>query len=300
MRTLIILLIISGSGYWWHTRRERFKELEALETSIRNSKRRIAERESDHARLTQSLEPLRKGQQDLTSPQGSPEQLEKDVEALKEGLKASTVQLEAADAEFMTALNAVRDKAKKQNFPVLKLPSGTELKDCTITKFGEGYVNLSHTDGITRVEGDDLPAGWVQKYSVDYVSRESQEDKEAIAQRVAEATTKPLDIKNAQLGELDARIADLNAQTLALSAEIREARRKADLLIRDAYRIALESGNKGQAAAAKRAAIFKESKRVESASEGVRAKYKALREEKLALEEKRNELRRKRVTTTDP
>src|SRR5688572_5647228 len=139
MRTLIILLVLSGCGYWWHTRRERFKELESNLSSIKNTERRIAERQKEVAKLTESLEPLRKGQQDLTSPQGSPEQLEKDVEALKEGLKESTAQLEAADAEFNSALTAVREKAKQQIFPVLKLPSGDELKDCTITKFGEGY-----------------------------------------------------------------------------------------------------------------------------------------------------------------
>ena len=300
MRTLIILLILSGSGYWWHTRRERFKEWEILESSIKNSKRRIAERENDQAKLTASLEPLRKGHQHLTSPQGSPEQLEIDVEALKESLKESTAQLEAADTDFMSALNAVRDKAKLQNFPVLKLPSGDELKDCSITKFGEGYLNLSHKDGIVRVQADDLPKGWVEKYSIDYVSRVSQADKEAIAQRVAEATTKPLDLKNAQLGELDARISDLNAQLLSMSVEIRDATRKADLMIRDAYRIALEKGNKGEATAAKRAAIFSASKKVETGREAVRAKYKALRDEKLALEQQRNELRRKRVTTVNP
>ena len=300
MRTLIILLILAGSGYWWNSRRERFKELEALRSSIKHAESRIVEREKDKVKLIASLEPLRAGRNDLTSPEGSPEQLEKDVAALKESLKESTSQLEAAESEFLSALNAVRDKAKQQTLPVLKLPSGDEFTDCTITKFGEGYISFSHKDGITRVQADDLPEGWVQKYSVDYVNKDSQAEKEAIAKRVAEATTKPLDLKNAQLGELDARIADLNAQLLAMSVEIREATRRADVLIREGYRIALEKGTKGPSSAAQRAAKFKESQKVETDREGVRAKYKALRDEKLALEKQRNELKRKRPTVPNP
>lgn len=300
MRTLIILLILSVSGYLWHTRRERFKEFESMEASLKGTERRIAERQKDQAKLLESLTPLRKGQAELTAPQGSPEQLEKDVETLKEGLKETTAKLEAAEAEFTAALTAVREKAKLAIFPVLKLPSGDELKECSITKFGEGYVSLSHKDGITRVQADDLPEGWVEKYGIDYVSQESQAEKEAIAAKVAAATTKPLDLKNAQLGDLDARIADLNAELLAMSVEIRDATRQADILVRDAYRIALDKGNKGEGAKAQRTAKFKESKKIEAGREGVRAKYKALRDEKLALEKQRNELKRKRVPAATP
>ncbi len=300
MRTLIILLILSFSGYLWHTRNERSRELESLQSSLKNSERRIAERQKDHDKLIESLTPLRKAEEELATPEGSPDQLEKDVESLKDGLKETTVKLEAAEAEFVTALNAVRDKAKVDVYPVLKLPSGDELKECSITKFGEGYVSLSHKDGISRIQADDLPEGWVIKYSVDYISNVSQAEKEAIAAKVAAATTRPLDLKNAQLGELDARIAELNAQLLSMSVEIRDATRQADVLVRDAYRIALEKGNKGEAAKAQRAAKFEQSKRIEAMREGVRAKYKALRDEKLALEKQRNELKRQRVPAATP
>ncbi len=300
MRTLIILLILSLSGYLWHTRRERSRELESLQSSLKNSERRIAERQKDHDKLIESLTPLRTAEEELATPEGSPDQLEKDVESLKDGLKETTVKLEAAEAEFVTALNAVRDKAKVDVYPVLKLPSGDELKECSITKFGEGYVSLSHKDGISRIQADDLPEGWVIKYSVDYISNVSQAEKEAIAAKVAAATTRPLDLKNAQLGELDARIAELNAQLLSMSVEIRDATRQADVLVRDAYRIALEKGNKGEAAKAQRAAKFEQSKKIEAMREGVRAKYKALRDEKLALEKQRNELKRKRVPAATP
>ena len=39
MRALIILLIISISGYMWHYRRERYTEYEGLQTSIKNAER---------------------------------------------------------------------------------------------------------------------------------------------------------------------------------------------------------------------------------------------------------------------
>ena len=73
-----------------------------------------------------------------------------------------------------------------------------------------------------------------------------------------------------------------------------------DVLIREAYRIALEKGNKGEAAKAQRAAKFEQSKKIEAVREGVRTKYKALRDEKLALEKQRNELKRKRVPAAAP
>ncbi len=300
MRALVILLILAVSGYWWHTRRERYTEYEAVQGSIKATERRIAEREKEIAKLLERIEPLRKSREAISKPEGSPELLEKEVETLKEGLKDSTAKLDAAETEFITALHAVREKAKTQAFALLKLPSGDELKECTITKFGEGYISLSHKDGITRVQADDLPEGWVAKYSVDYISKDSLAEKEALAGKVAEATTKPLDLKNAKLEELDARINDLNTQLLELSMTIREATRESDVLIRKAYLIALGTGSKGQAAAAQRAALFAQSKRVESGREGIRAKYKALRDEKLALEKQRNELRKKRVSAPNP
>ena len=300
MRTLVILIILAFSGYLWHTRRERFTEFESLQGAAKATERRIDDRQKEIAKLLERVEPLRRSREEISKPEGSPDHLEKDVEALKESLKDTTTKLEAAEAEFSTVLTAVRDLAKTKTIPLLKLPSGDEFQECTITKFGEGYISLSHKDGITRVQADDLPEGWVAKYSVDYVSKDSQAEKETIAARVAEATTKPLDLKNAQLGEIDARLADLNAQLLSMSVEIREATRKADVLVRDAYRIALDKGAKGQAAASKRAALFDQSRKVESGREGIRAKYKALRAEKLALEQQRNELRRKRAPTPDP
>lgn len=300
MRFLIILLILAGAGYWWHYRHERFKEFDGLQTSLQSTERLIAERQKDVDRVQKTLEPLRKGHQETQGPGNSEEQLEQEIDALKEALKASAAQLDTSEAEFLAAVNAVRDRARKQTFPELKLPSGEVLKDCTITKFGEGYLSISHREGINRIQGEDLPEGWVAKYAVDYVSRESQAEKEALTARVAEATIPPEELKNAELGELEARIAELDTKLLALSAEMREATRKADELVRNAYRIALDKGQKGDATAAKRTAMFSQSKAMEGAREEVRKKYIVLRNQKLALERQRLELRRKRVPSPSP
>jgi seryl-tRNA synthetase len=300
MRALIILLILAASGYWWHYRRERFNEMEALQSDQKNIDRSIAERQQDIQRVKATLEPLRKNQEQTEAPGGSPERLEKEIDELKESLKTAAAQLDEVEADFTTAVEARRDYARKQTFPVVKLPSGEELVECTITKFGEGYLSISHREGIKKVESEDLPEGWAEKYAVDYVSREAQAEKQAMIARVEEAVVPPLDLKNVQLSELDAKIDQLNAQLLELSAQMRAATRKSDELIRDAYRIALDKGQKGEQAAAKRTAMFRQSKVIEQTREEVRKKYRSLREQKLALERQRLELRRKRVSASVP
>lgn len=294
MRTLIILFLIAGSGFWWHYRRERFNELEALKSDLQSTERAIAERQKSIENVKKTLEPLRKNQQETESPGGTPEQLEAEIETLKEGMNASAAQLDTAEAEFNAALEAVRDHARRQNFPEITLTSGEVLKDCTITRFGDGYVSISHSDGIMRVQSEDLPEGWSAKYAVDYVNRESQAEREALVTRVEQATISPLDLKNARLEEIEARLDEVSKQLLALGAHIRAATKKSDDLVRDAYRIALDKGQKGELAASKRAAKFNQSKAVIIAREEVRQKYRTLREEKLALERQRVELRRRR------
>jgi hypothetical protein len=290
MRTLIFLLILSGLGYVWNSRRERFNEYEGVQTAIKSNEQDISARIKEKALVMDRLRPLREAKSETQAPDGSPEQLEKDIEALKEGIKTATAELDTKEAEYLTVVEAVREKAKKETFPVVKLPSGQELKDCTITKFGEGVVSLSHSDGITRVQADDLPPGWVEKYALDYVSRDSKAEKDFIAAQVDRASTPPLDVKTAKLSEINARIKDLEEQLLSMSAEMRNSRRQTDKLIRDAYRIAMEKGSKGQVAAAQRNKMFEESKKVDAGRVLMSQKYRKLREEKLELERARVEL----------
>src|SRR6187455_2258303 len=124
MRALIILLILSGAGYWWHQRRERHNEYQALEGEINAIKGTIAERQKTIAMVQKRVEPLRRGEEIMKSPGGSPEQLEQDIETLKVAVKTAFEELDAAEDEFVKALTAVRDRAKQVTIPVLKLPSG--------------------------------------------------------------------------------------------------------------------------------------------------------------------------------
>jgi|GEM_PF-5231119 len=300
MRSLIILLILAAAGYWWHHRHERYTQLEALQSDQKSTERTIAERQQDIQRVTEKLEPLRQKQRETEAPGGSPERLEKEIGELKEALRTASNQLDAAEAEFQAAVDAVRDHARKQTFPAVKLPSGDELVECTITRFGEGYLNISHREGVKKVESEDLPEGWAAKYAINYVSRVAQAEKAELNARVEQAIVPPLELKNAQLADLDSRIAELNTQILAMSSDIRNATRKADHLVRQAYQLALEKGQRGADVAAKRAAMFSESKAIERSREEVRKKYKSLREQKLALERQRMELKRKRVSASVP
>lgn len=293
MRTLIALLILSGLGYVWNSRRERFNEFQGVQTAIKSNEQDIAARTKEKALVMDRLRPLREAKSETQAPDSSPEQLEKEIEALKEGIKAASAQLDTSEAEYLTAVEAVREKAKKQTFPVVKLPSGQELKDCTITKFGEGVLSLSHSDGITRVQADDLPPGWVEKYALDYVSRDSKAEKDFIAAQVDRATAPPLDLTKAKLGEINTRIKDLEEQLLSISSEMRNSRRQTDKLIRDAYKIAMEKGAKGQAAAAQRTRMFDESKKVDASRVLMSQRYRKLREEKLELERARVDLQKR-------
>ena len=110
--------------------------------------------------------------------------------------------------------------------------------------------------------------------------------------RVQEAILTPLDLKKAKLEEIDARIQQLNEQLMALSGSIREATRQADVMVRNAYRISLGDGPRGNNVASKREQMFSKAKEIESAREGVRAKYVAIRNEKLRLERQRLLVRR--------
>jgi len=288
MRTLVILLLLAGAGYWWHSRRERYQELESLKVEARAVEGMIADKQKLIASLLEKVQPLRDGQAVLSSAEGSPEQLLTDVQALREAMTAGAALLDTAEDDFAAAVEAVRENAKGRKVGNLKLPSGEELADCEIQRFGAGYIQIMHRDGSVKVMADDLPEGWVDKYAVNYVSRDAEAENTELAAKVQEAVLTPLDLKKAKLEEIDARIAELNAQLMALSSSIREATRQADLMVRNAYRIELGNSSRGSnSGASRREQMFSKAKQIEAARENVRAKYKALRNEKLRLEKQR-------------
>ena len=293
MRFLIVLLVLSAAGYYLHFRSVRYEELTNLRGETKSVETQLRDKTANRDRLIAKLTPLRSARDEATAPGSSIDVLTKEIESIKEGLGEATGKLDTAEAEFATALEGVREAAKKQTFPVLKLASGDELKDCSITKFGEGFLTLSHSDGITKVQSEDLPEGWSERYSLDYVSREAKAEKEAITARIEEATLSPIDLKKAQLGEVEEQLKNVTAQLMAMSTQMRDARRKSDKLVRDAYRIAMEKGERGNAAAAKRTAMFSESRKVDAGREQTAQKYRELRARKLELEQKRNELKRR-------
>jgi hypothetical protein len=305
MRTLIILIILAGGGYWWHSRHERYKEFSDNQGEFKSIENTINERKKSIAAVMQRLTPLREGREILSSPDGSPEKLEAAIDALRADIAKANEVFDTTEADYVAALNALREHAKTQPIPLLKVQTAgggeaKEYKDCTISKFGEGYISFSHADGITKVRTDDLPEGWAEKFDVDYVSRESLADKEAIAARMKEVTMAPLDIKNAKLEQLDAAIAEVESQLLALAGGVRASQRDADRLERQAWRVVSAGGRAGEIAAAKRAGYMKQSKAAAAAGEVTREQYRALREQKLALERQRLELKKKRPSEVSP
>lgn len=295
MRALVLLLIFAGAGYWYHYRSTRYTELENLRGEIKLVERNLTEKSALRDRLLTKIEPLRKAREQMSQPGGSEESLTAEMDTLKESLRQSTEKLDAAQTEFEAALTATREKGKQQTFATLKLPSGEELKDAAISKFGEGFLSVTHSSGIVKLEAADLPEGWAERYALDYITKESQAEKEALAQKIDEATIPPLDLKKAELGEIDAQLAKVTEQLLAMSMQMREARRKSDELVRSAYRVALDKGEKGNSAVAKRTAMFRESKKVDAGREAIQKKYKALRDQKLELERQRLEVKKRKV-----
>ncbi len=293
MRTLIFLLLLAGAGYWWHSRRERYQQLEALQVELKAVEGMVAEKKKLAKSLTEKVQPLREGQAALAAPDGSPEKLQEEVAALRDAMTSGAAQLDAAEDEFAAAVEALRESAIGKKVGNLKLPNREELVDCEIQRFGEGYIQIMHRDGSEKVMADDLPEGWVDRYAVNYVSRHSKEENALLAGKVEEAVLTPLDLKKAKLEEIDARISELSAQLLALSARMREATRQADLMVRNAYRISLGNSSRGSnSGASQREELFAKAKQIEAGRESVRAKYVALRNEKLRLEKQRQVVRR--------
>jgi hypothetical protein len=288
MRALVILLMLAGAGYWWHNRRERYQQLESLQMELKAVEGMVAEKKKLATSLTGKVIPLREGQAAITAEDGSPDKLQEEVAALREAMTTGAAQLDAAEDDFAAAVEAVRENAKGKKVGNLKLSNGEELVDCEIQRFGEGYIQFMHRDGSEKVMADELPEEMVDRYAVNYVSRHSKEENALLAGKVEEAVLTPLDLKKAKLEEIDARIAELSAQLLALNGRIREATRQADLMVRNAYRISLGNSSRGSnSGASQREQMFAKAKQIESARESVRAKYVALRNEKLRLEKQR-------------
>ena len=141
---------------------------------------------------------------------------------------------------------------------------------------------------------DDLPEGWVERYSLNYVPREAEADKEAIGAKVEEVTLTDAQLKAMKVSEVEEKIRILETQMLALSHQVRDKSRQADQLVRDAYKVALRKGAQGDAAVARRTQMFSEATKQEKEREVIRAQYRRIREQKAALEKQRNQLKYQR------
>lgn len=287
MRTLILLLVLSVAGYFWHSRHEKYGTYEGLKLEAKTKENLANDKEKQLKALQEKIVPLRQGEAEMSKPDGSPEELEKAVLALRDALTAGAAKLESAEDDFLAAVNDVREAGKKETFPLLKLPNGEELKNAHITGFGEGFLKLAHDDGNVKLMADDLPEGWSDKFAVEYVSRHSKADNEALTAKVQQAVLTPLDLKKAKLSEIDERLKAVSDQLMSYSAGIREAHRQADDLIRQAYRISVGGGRNGAAAASQRDALFKKAKELEQGSEGTRLMYVQLRKQKQELEKQK-------------
>src|SRR5690349_17673050 len=105
MRTLIALLVLAIGGFFWRRRHEKYLELESLKTEA-SSKESIANEKERQLKAVQAkIVPLRQAEEDFKKPDGSPEQLEKDVMALREALTAGSAKLESAEDDFLVAVN---------------------------------------------------------------------------------------------------------------------------------------------------------------------------------------------------
>jgi hypothetical protein len=295
MRAIIILLIICAGGYYWHSRREAHEALEALKSQQKSIESSIGDRQKALAVLRAKVEPLREAKAAMSGPGGSPEELEKAVDQLRADLKDAASRLEAAEDSFLESLTALRDFAKTQPIPAIKLASGEELKECKISNFGEGFVKIDHHEGVSKLEAEDLPAGWSEKYFLHYVSRHEQSVNKEINDKVTETVLSEADLKKLDLANLDNKIKEVKDQLMALSLNVRDARRRADQMVRNAYRVQLESGPRAGAANARRSEMFAQAKAIEAAGEQTRGRYIALRKQLQALERQRLELRKKKV-----
>lgn len=296
MRSLIILLLICAGGYYWHNRREQYEAFEAIKSQQKSIERSIADRQKSLAVLRTRVEPLREAKAALSGAGGSREEMEKTVEQLRADLQDAASRLEAAEDSFLVSLTELRDFAKTRPIPVINLASGEELKECRISSFGEGFVKIVHHEGVSKLEAGDLPAGWSEKYFLNYVSRHEQTVNREISDKVTGAVLDDADLRMLDLAKLEDKIGELREQLLELSANVRDGKRRADQMVRNAYRVQLESGPRAGAVNAKRSEMFAQAKAIEAASEQVRSRYIALRNHLLALEKQRVELRRKKVS----
>ena len=294
MRFIIILAIIAGAGYFWHQNKTRLEEFESLKTAARTAASDLERKEKEREKVMEKLDPLRRAKADAESKGTSVEQLQQEVAALQDELNTATAQLDAAEAEFVREMESVRAYAKTKTLPAIKLTGGEELLEARITKFGEGYVSISHKEGVKKVPADDLPEGWAERYSLNYVPREAEADKEAISAKVEEVTLSDAQIKALKVSEVEEKIRVLEVQLLALSHQVRDKSRRADQLVREAYKVALRKGARGDTAIAKRTQMFSEATQQEKEREVIRAQYRRIRDQKAVLEKQRNQLKYQR------
>ncbi len=279
IRTLLVMLLLGGGVFYLWDRNKRAEEYSGTETELRTIEGNLVQRKSDIEFLTRKLEPLRSLAKEAEVKDAV--KLEQEIGALRDELSSLNTDWEAATKSFEASVEEVRLQAKQQTFPEITLPSGEILKAASISKFGDGFVSIQHDGGVKRILANDLPEGWVKKYSLDYVP---DSGREALAGKVKEKTEEPLspaDLADAAKGKVDA----IYEQELKLSTQIREMQMEANRITQEGFRAVINKGLTGDAAAAARRSFFAKADALRKAIEPKRAQYTKLRDQRLALEQ---------------
>ena len=279
LRTLIVMLLICGGSFYLYDRNKRWKEFEGIDSELRAVTQQIGQRRSEIDFLTKKLEPLRAAAKEAETKDVP--KLEAEIAALREELATLNTQWQEAARAFESAMNEVRVQAKQQNWPEIPLSSGEVLKAASISTFGQGFVTIQHEGGIKRVLAEDLPAGWVEKYSVDYVP---EADTAELANQLKEKTETPPTPAQEAAG-VRSRAEAIYEQELKIATEIRNMKMEANKLQQEGFRAAINKGLTGNAAAAMRRQYFQKADAIRDSIAPKVEQYKKLRAERLAMQQ---------------
>jgi outer membrane murein-binding lipoprotein Lpp len=279
IRSLLLFLALGGGlAYYWD-RNQRAEKFEAVQSEVTSITGTIAQRQSEIAFLEKKLGPLREAQKEAIAKDVP--KLQAEVAALKQELDALKVEWESAITDFETAMTEVRLTAKQTTYPELVLPSGEVLKAASISKFGQGFVTIQYDGGVKKVLSEDLPAGWNEKYSLDYVPDTGREE---LAGQIQESTALPSN----PAGTVDAALAKTEAiyeQELRLSQEIREMKMESNRIVQEGFRAAINRGLSGDAAAAARRSYFQKADAIRKAIDPKVEQYRKLRQQRLVIQQ---------------
>jgi hypothetical protein len=279
IRSLLLFLALGGGlAYFWdrNKRSEKFESAKAEVASITGT---MAQRQSEIDFLEKKLGPLREAQKEAVTKDVP--KLQEEIAALKQELDALKIEWDASVTDFEAAMTEVRLTAKQQTYPELALPSGEVLKAASISKFGQGFVTIQHDGGVKKVLSEDLPTGWSEKYSLDYVPDTGREELAGQIQESTAAPTNPAGTVDAALAKTDA----IYEQELRLSQEIREMKMESNRIVQEGFRAAINRGLSGDAAAAARRSYFQKADAIQKSIEPKVEQYRNLRERRLSIQQ---------------